>query len=61
MACGGGGFTETPIAPFIPRRAWPDTEQRKRNVPLRGNDTAIVWRCPGRRTRVRFLFVTTKS
>ena len=58
---GRAACTETPNAPFMPSRAWPDTEQRKRNVPLRGNDTAIVWRCPGRRTRVRFLLVTTKS
>ncbi len=32
-----GGFVETPNVPFMPSRAWPGTEQRKRNVPLRGN------------------------
>ena len=58
---GGGGLTETPIAPFIPSCACPGTEHRKRNVPLRGNDTVIVWRCLGRSTRVRFFCVTTKS
>ncbi len=58
---GLGGLTDTPIAPFIPSRAWPGTAHRKRNVPFRGKDTVIVWRCPGRRIRVRFLFVTTKS
>ena len=54
-------MTETPIAPVIPRRACPGTEHRKRNVPLRGNDTVIVCRCLGRRTRVRFFLATTKS
>src|SRR4029453_3789475 len=57
---GAGGRGPTAKAPFIPSRAWPLTLQRKRNVPLRGNETVIVWLCPGRR-RCVLLPWTTKS
>ena len=49
-----------PNFPFIPSRACPGTEHRKRNDPLRGNETVIVWRSAGRRMRVRRP-LTTKS
>jgi hypothetical protein len=49
-----------PNVPFIPSRACPGTEHRKRNDPLRGNETVIVWRSAGRRIRVRRP-LTTKS
>jgi hypothetical protein len=59
---GGGGAARvaTPNVPFIPSRACPGTEHRKRNDPLRGNETVIVWRSAGRRIRVRRP-LTTKS